>query len=734
MIDSLRGLMPNAASEARRIDLRNQVVDKFREVNLDSSIAEGRKVIADARRIGYRRGEADALNGTASSLLMKGEFETAEEYLGAALELGTELEDSLLMSNTYSHLGMMYGMESKYDTSIAYFTKALAIYEARGDTGRMGRIYGNLAIGYQMQSNLPQALEYQQKALTIAEALGRLSSQSYALLNMGLIYHKIGDFDGAVAQLEKAIAMSKKANTKNVEVYAYSNLASLYSDKKDWDRTYEYASKAAVLARDMGDAPIEAASFSKAAVALAHLGRFEDAKAMIEEAMPDAEASGQPIVMCQLQTAMGLTLILEGKHAEAIPYYEKCVDTYAETDEYDENMANVFKELSSAYEHSGDYKNALAKFQQYAAVIDSVKRRDNVQKSTEMAMNYEFEKRRAEAAAAQAIKDAEAQRARNRQYYAMAFLGLVLLAVAVIAMMQYKSNKNKQKANLLLQSQKQKVEITLAELKATQAQLIQSEKMASLGELTAGIAHEIQNPLNFVNNFSEVSGELLAEMKEEMDNGQMVAAREIVDDVMENLAKINHHGRRADGIVKGMLQHSRTGSGMKEQVDLNTLTDEYLRLAYHGMRAKDKSFTVDMETDYDASLGKMEVVVQDMGRAILNLITNAFHACLVRARMERAAHPDTDQNPMTKTYRPLVSVKTKSEDGRVELTVTDNGIGIPDKVVGKIFQPFFTTKQAGEGTGLGLSLAYDVVKAHGGQLEVKSREGHGTEFKIIIPK
>jgi len=267
---------------------------------------------------------------------------------------------------------------------------------------------------------------------------------------------------------------------------------------------------------------------------------------------------------------------------------------------------------------------------------------------------------------------------------------------------------------------------SLEELKATQAQLIQSEKMASLGELTAGIAHEIQNPLNFVNNFSEVSKELLDEMKAELDSGNTADAKDIADDVMLNLEKILHHGKRADAIVKGMLQHSRSSSGVKELTDINALADEYLRLAYHGLRAKDKTFNSAMKTDYDESIGLIKIMPQDMGRVILNLITNAFYAVTERKKQQ----PDG--------YEPTVTISTASIQpplgGRsIEIKVSDNGGGIPPKALEKIFQPFFTTKPTGQGTGLGLSLSYDIVKAHGGELKVETKEGEGSEFIIQLP-
>lgn len=272
-----------------------------------------------------------------------------------------------------------------------------------------------------------------------------------------------------------------------------------------------------------------------------------------------------------------------------------------------------------------------------------------------------------------------------------------------------------------LRQQKEQVESTLIELKATQAQLIQSEKMASLGELTAGIAHEIQNPLNFVNNFSELNTELIEELKEEINNGNYEQVKFIANDIKENEQKINHHGKRADAIVKGMLQHSRASSSQKEPTDINALADEYLRLAYHGLRAKDKSFNAVMNTDFDSSIGNIDIISQDIGRVILNLITNAFYAVTEKKKKQNG------------DFQPIVTICTKKLNNKVEIIVKDNGNGIPEKVLDKIFQPFFTTKPTGQGTGLGLSLSYDIIKAHGGELKVETKEKEGTEFIILLP-
>ncbi len=279
--------------------------------------------------------------------------------------------------------------------------------------------------------------------------------------------------------------------------------------------------------------------------------------------------------------------------------------------------------------------------------------------------------------------------------------------------------------NIALSETNNTLSNTMVELKRTHAQLIQSEKMASLGELTAGIAHEIQNPLNFVNNFSEVSNELIAELLEERqkpaDERDESLEAELLDDISQNLGKITHHGKRADGIVKGMLQHSRTSSGLKEPSDINIIADEYLRLAYHGLRAKDKTFNADLITNFESNLPKAEIIAQDVGRVLLNLFTNAFYA----TKQKQAANA---------TYKPVLSLTTRTVGDHIEIVVHDNGTGIPDAIKDKILQPFFTTKPTGEGTGLGLSLSYDIiVKAHGGSIQIDSKEGEYSKFTIMLP-
>lgn len=283
--------------------------------------------------------------------------------------------------------------------------------------------------------------------------------------------------------------------------------------------------------------------------------------------------------------------------------------------------------------------------------------------------------------------------------------------------------KRVQERTAELSDQKETLQATLSDLRATQLQLVQREKMASLGELTAGIAHEIQNPLNFVNNFTEINGELLEEMKEQLAKEKLTEEGQetlfpLLESISANFEKINHHGKRADAIVKGMLQHSRSSSGQKELTDINRLTDEFLRLSYHGLRAQDKTFNATINTDFDESAGKINLIPQDIGRVLINMFNNAFYSVNEKKKQKGGS------------YEPTISVSTKKTGNKVELKIRDNGNGIPKKLVDKIYQPFFTTKPTGQGTGLGLSLSYDIIKAHQGELLVETEEGEFAEFTI----
>jgi two-component system, NtrC family, sensor kinase len=372
----------------------------------------------------------------------------------------------------------------------------------------------------------------------------------------------------------------------------------------------------------------------------------------------------------------------------------------------DINISNVYELLYRAYQLSGQQGSMLKYLQLAFHTRDSLSKQriQNLTKYQNLSFGEQIH-----------LEELEKEKLRTQNRIRVYSLITGLVFILIVAFILYRNAHQKQKANTVLEK-------TLADLKAAQSQLVHAEKMASLGELTAGIAHEIQNPLNFINNFSEVSGELIDEMNEELDKGEITEVKEIANDIRQNLEKINHHGKRADAIVKGMLQHSRASSGQKEPTDINALADEYLRLSYHGLRAKDKSFNADFRLEADKNLTKVNVVPQDIGRVLLNLINNAFYAVDKKAKQG------------IEGFKPVVVITTKKQEDFIVISVKDNGEGVPNEIKDKIFQPFFTTKPTGEGTGLGLSLSYDIVtKGHGGKLNVNSEKGKGTEFIVQLP-
>ena len=392
-----------------------------------------------------------------------------------------------------------------------------------------------------------------------------------------------------------------------------------------------------------------------------------------------------------------------GKHiSDSAEYYADIVISMSRTNGFKDQLQLGYECLSGSYELEGNTDSA---FKYYKLAVETKDELYTAQKASQIKAITQREATRK-----QQLAQEKAEFETRIKMYAL-LIGLLI--IIIIAVILFRNNRQKQKANQTLSN-------TLAHLKSTQQQLIQSEKMASLGELTAGIAHEIQNPLNFVNNFSEVNKELLVEMKEEMEKGNIDDAKQIANDVIGNEEKINHHGKRAGDIVKGMLQHSQKSTGVKEPTDINSLADEFLRLSYQGLRAKDKTLNALLKTDFDESIGKINIIPQDIGRVLLNLYNNAFYA----------VNEQISQNLIS--YEPTVSVTTKKFGDHVIITVSDNGNGIPQKIVDKIFQPFFTTKPTGQGTGLGLSLSYDIVKAHGGEIKVESKEGEGTKFIIEL--
>ena len=723
-MDSLDRLITKATSDTQRINLKIEKIALLSNVNLDTANELAAKTIEEAKRMQYKKGEAVARIHLANNYCFTGNFAAAKENLDLSNQLLVQAKGSDKLASLYNGYGNMYAMQNKFDSSHLFFDKGIAISTVKRDNPMLSTLFQNNAISFQQQSNYSQALLNYQKALQIAEQANDETDKAFIYVNMAITYSQLNDTARAEQAYFKALGLAQKLDLKNVEAYTYANLSTLYAGKKKYAEQYQYGMKAAALGKQLGDAGIEASSMSRAALALAlgNKNKLDEAGKLNKQAMAIADSSKNPYNIYQTYGNMGKIFTMAKAYSQAVPYFETVFHSLTNADLYNEEVGSFYADLSECYEQTGDYKKSLATYKMSSQIKDSVRGKENIRKSTELTMNDEFKKKQELTKAEQARKDAVTQKEKNQQYFIIAALALVVLAVVIIAFIQFRSNKEKRKANGLLEQQKRQIENTLSELTATQAQLIQSEKMASLGELTAGIAHEIQNPLNFVNNFSDVNKELLEEAKEEADKGNMEEVKAIVNDVISNEEKINHHGKRADAIVKGMLQHSRKGNGVKEPTDINKLADEYLRLSYHGLRAKDKSFNAGFTTDFDATIGTINIVPQDMGRVLLNLMANAFYATAERQKID------------SENYKPHVSVHTRKRQNATEIIVEDNGNGIPQRIVAKIFQPFFTTKPTGQGTGLGLSLAYDIItKEHNGTIAVESTEGEGSRFIITVP-
>ncbi len=576
------------------------------------------------------------------------------------------------MANAYSSLG-------DYVKSFQLFFKVIRISESINYLPGVATAYNNIGSSYNQKQDYAKALPYLLIGLKKWDAYsanhkltyyGQRELRSVFFVNIAEVYLYTHKIDSAAYYLNICYNDSKKNN---------------FTDLLD------------NIERDLGEVE-------------AYRGHKEASLKYLREAVVTANQI-EDVDMLSITFLSTANLYHKYKQQDSAEYYaQKALET-ASAEKYLQDVLNAGKVLYTFYEEDNNLPQAYKYLKITTATKDSLFSQDKVKQL--LSLDFDEKQRQRD------IEAAETQVRNNIRMYVLLAGVLVLLLLAFVF---WRNSRHRKQANLRLQEQKEEIESALEQLQLTQKQLIQSEKMASLGELTAGIAHEIQNPLNFVNNFSEVNIELISEMQTELESGTKEEVIEILEDIKQNLEKISHHGKRADGIVKGMLQHSRASSNIKEPTDINKLADEYLRLTYHGLRAKDKSFNSELITHFADKLPLVNVVPQDIGRALLNLFTNAFYA--VHQKQKRGLAK----------YQPTITLSTGMEAGHAVIKVRDNGDGISENIRDKIMQPFFTTKPTGEGTGLGLSLSYEiVVNGHDGTIEIDSVEGEYTEFIIKLP-
>jgi two-component system NtrC family sensor kinase len=595
-----------------------------------------------------------------------------------------------------------YSDELTPDKSLYYHQHILEGAQKRGDKVLESAVLAELGYITSMNGNTAEGLKMLYKSLEMAEKTGNAQAIGIAYNNLGNCYPN--NMQLKRNYMTKALEYSRKGNDYLFTCFNLGNLGSMFMQEQKRDSALSLYLEDYRLAVEKN---LEAA-IPTTLLSLSDFDKKENRLQYYRQAsqMPFSVRNDD---MKSRIASRNAKYYLQEKKMDSAFYFTNEVYKYSRTANLTAQMSALAL-MGKYYRALQNTDSTLSYLERYYTLKDSLYGNKVVEQAQSMAYND-----------MQRQKELEAKNDAFRNRMILYFLSAAAIFLMGLAFIFWRSKRKEQDAKKLLQLQKDQLEQTLDKLKSTQNQLIQSEKMASLGELTAGIAHEIQNPLNFINNFSEVSNELIDEMNDEIEKGDLEEAKAIAVDIKQNLEKINHHGKRADGIVKGMLQHSRSSSGIKEPTDINKLADEYLRLAYHGLRAKDKSFNATMKTDYDKTIGTINIIPQDIGRVVLNLITNAFYVV------------DEKKNQIGEDYEPTVSVSTKKVGDTVHISVKDNGNGIPQKVLDKIFQPFFTTKPTGQGTGLGLSLSYDIVKAHRGELLVETKEGEGSTFSIQLP-
>ncbi|TAD86783.1 MAG: hypothetical protein EAY75_07310 [Bacteroidetes bacterium] len=667
---------PHYTKDTAYLNAVNAWAFQLADANPDSALRVLARQIAFCKAIGYVKGEMDAHKILGNAYQNKANFADALISYNDALELATHNKFPTAVAGILNNIGITYSDQGNYQAALTNYYKALPLAEKQNDTFVIGAVLNNIANIYYYQGKFKEAGVNYQRLLDLSVAKRDTAGIILAYRNLGEVELELGTPEVALQSLQKAKALALAVNNTELQEASARMMAKIFAAMDSSELAQRAYNDAISISTRQGYLVPRCQALLGLARVYQNMGNVPTAISTALEGLRLAQSIGQVQVLKETNELLADLYLANGNASMALEHYKG------------------FKRYSDTLNILASDKTAVA-----------------------LQLQYNFAK-----------KEHEYEKASLKQLW-LALAALVgLLAVAVVAVVFYRSRQSTKQLYVALQekaglveAQKQELEETIVKLNETQSLLVQSEKMASLAELTAGIAHEIQNPLNFVNNFSDVSAELLQEMVGEIEKGNLTDATEIAADVQSNLQKILHHGKRADAIVKGMLQHSRTGSGHKEPVNINALADEYLRLAYHGLRAKDNSFNATMKTDFDASIVTINAVPQDMGRVLLNLITNAFY---VVTEKKKSGVPD---------YIPTIWVSTKKSPPWIEITVRDNGNGIPEHILSKIFQPFFTTKPSGQGTGLGLSLSYDIVKAHGGELSVQNQPGLGAAFVIKLP-
>lgn len=667
---------PGFETDTGYLNKANELGYYLAETNPDSAFIFLDSQLKLCQKAKYKKGEAEALKIYGNAYLGKGDFKASLTYYNRALAIAKAANEGEIIPGILNNIGLVYANLGNYTEALNTYFEAIKGAEKINNSFVKGAVLTNIAGIYFEQDKLNEAEVNYLKALEIDSASGDVRRVVLSYNNIGDVKFKQNKPYEAIKNLKKGYAIALDLNSPELIEMTLRTLAGIY--------------------------------FA--------LDSIEIAEKFYRESIALSKQNSYGVPYVKSLTGLSDLLYEKGNPKEAIGY---AIEAKVQAEKMGQTflMRNANEVLSKIYEAEGNSAAALKTYKLFKQYNDSINDLRSQRVAATLEAEYKFSK-----------KALQFEKESLRQWWLIfsAFAGLLTIGVILFIITRNRNRLNK--AYHTLQEKKQEIEQknvilehTLGQLKETQLQLIHAEKMASLGELTAGIAHEIQNPLNFVNNFSELNTEIIDEIETEAEKGNLIELKELLHDLKSNEQKINQHGKRADAIVKGMLAHSRTGVGAKKATDLNALAKEYLRLAYQGHKTRDPGFESDYHFRPAADLPLIEMIPQEIGRVLFNLMQNAFYAVMEQGKQ---GNPD---------YKPNVDVSLKREGDLVKVYIRDNGTGIPEANRSKIFQPFFTTRPTGQGTGLGLSLSYDVIKAHGGEILVESKEGEGSDFIITLP-
>jgi len=713
----------------------------------------------EAEKLNYLQGMGDAKFMAGEARMPYADLAVVEQDLRRAISFFEKCSNTDTLAHAYFELGVSLNAQANLPAALEAFNTAYRLSTKVNSLGRAGYALTMIGLSYGTSGNYEKAFEFGYRALRERENNKDWGGVSWAYINLGRLFSEVEDYPSAIDYFQNirikyseqhklywfpvndlvAIAYWGMHQYDSALFYMRMFVMQAYPDSAAFNKRMEEPGKADFQKEDIN--LIEG-------IGLIHFldNKYDLALRNWLAGFKNMEATSQWAGVMTLLPHISEAYVKKGDYAHAFIYARKLLDLGQKTGAM-QRIRDGKKLLWKIYDHEKSVDSAYKYYQQYTAMKDSVGNYRFLSQVTSFKETAANEKKES------AYQLNLAKQAFTKKLLIAGIIVIVFFAVITIWNITLK-RKNIIRQREILQGelhiqklegektkaelQKQATELEMQSLRAaTQEQLIHSEKMASLGELTSGIAHEIKNPLNFINNFSEINMELISEIEEEqipnLDESNKAQMASIIKTLKKNSEKINHHGKRVDGIVKGMLQHSQLSNVAKEAVDINALCDESLKLAWHSFKAKEKTFHASFETRFDPELPHVMVFPQDFGRVLINLINNAFYTVHEKKKRNQSESLPQTLQPES-LYKPLVIVSTKKNGNKIFITVSDNGMGIPSPIMNKIFQPFFTTKPTGEGTGLGLSMSYDIIsKSHGGEIKAKSKEGLGTDFEIMLP-